>query len=69
LPCPEAGWTVLEEYMTRKRDIKQIDAVVRKLKLSKEQRQLLHQVIHGENLTFRELLEVAREIQEDYPSR
>ena len=55
--------------MTRKRDIKQIDAVVRKLKLSKEQRELLHQVIHGESLTFRQLMEVAKGIQEDYPKK
>lgn len=55
--------------MSRKRDIKQIDAAVRKLRLSKEQRELLHRAIHGEKLTYRELLEEAKAILEDYPNK
>ena len=55
--------------MPRKKDIKQIDAVVRRLRLSKEQRELLHRAIHGEKLTYRELLEEAKAIRKDYPNR
>jgi hypothetical protein len=53
--------------MVRKRDIKLIDDVVRTLKLSKEQRNLLHQAIHGQEFSRKDILEIAREIKRDYP--
>jgi ATP phosphoribosyltransferase regulatory subunit HisZ len=55
--------------MVRKDDIRQVDSVVRKLKLSKEQRKLLHRAIGREELTYRELLELAKAILEDFPRK
>ena len=55
--------------MVRTDDIRQVDSVVRKLKLSKEQRKLLHRAIRREKLTYRQLLELAQAILEDYPRK
>jgi hypothetical protein len=55
--------------MVRKNDIKLIDSVVRKLKLSRDQRQLLHEIIDRPNMTYQEIMELAREIRQDYPNK
>lgn len=54
-------------HMTRKRDIRQIDTIVRKHGLSREQRKLLHRVISGSRLDLREIERIAREIKQDDP--
>ena len=56
-------------FMTSKRDIRQVNAVVRKLRLSKEQRRLLHEELRGQDLTHAEILERARDIRRDYPGK
>ena len=55
--------------MTRKVDIKLVDSVVRKLRLSRDQRKLLHRAIHGQALSYREIMELAKEIERDYPRK
>ena len=58
--------------MVRKRDIRLIDSVVRKLGLSQDQRELLHEELRHyrpEDLTHREVLELARQIKQDFPSK
>jgi len=55
--------------MVRKRDIKEIDAIVRELGLSREQRQLLHDEIHGQGLTHQEIRRRAEGILQDYPGK
>jgi len=55
--------------MARKQDIRMIDRVVRAVGLSREQRRLLHDEIHGQRLTYREIKELAREIKRDYPGK
>ena len=55
--------------MVRKDDIKQMDSIVRKLGLTQDQREFLHRAIRGENLTYREILEVARQLKQEYPRK
>jgi hypothetical protein len=55
--------------MVRKDDTRQVDSIVRKLKLSREQRRRLHDEIHGRNLTYKEILEEAEQILRDHPER
>jgi hypothetical protein len=55
--------------MARKRDIKLVDDIARRLKLSEDQREMLHNAIHDQNLTYRQILEVAKDILEDYPNK
>lgn len=55
--------------MSRKRDIKLVDEVARRLKLSKEQRRLLHLVVTGQGFGFREIEEIGRDIKQDYPNK
>jgi hypothetical protein len=55
--------------MAKKRDIKLVDDIVRKLRLSQEQRNLLHRAVNKQNLTYREILEEAKGILEDYPNK
>ena len=55
--------------MVRKDDIRLVDAIVRRAGLSKEQRKLLHRLITGENLTYREVLEQAKAIKQMYPRK
>jgi hypothetical protein len=55
--------------MTRKRDIKLVDAITKKLRLSMAQRRLLHRDITGRRLSFREIEEIAREIKQDFPNK
>jgi hypothetical protein len=55
--------------MVRKDDTRQVDSIARKLKLSREQRRLLHDEIHGRSLTYREILEEAEQILRDHPER
>lgn len=55
--------------MVRKGDTKEIDAIIRGLGLSQEQRRLLHWAITGEHLTHQEIREKAKEILEDFPGK
>jgi hypothetical protein len=55
--------------MARKPDLKQIDRIVKKLKLSKEQRRLLHEEIAGQNYSLREIQEIAKQIKKLYPHK
>jgi len=52
-----------------KKDIKEIDRIVREEGLSREQRRLLHEEITGRDLTLDEIREIAREIKELYPNK
>lgn len=53
--------------MVRKRVIRLIDDVVKRVGLSDEQRELLHDAIHGRRLTHQEILQEAKDIKRDYP--
>jgi hypothetical protein len=53
----------------RKRDIKEIDRIVKEEGLSREQRRLLHDEITGQDLSLEEIREIAREIKELYPNK
>jgi hypothetical protein len=55
--------------MAKKPDIRFIDSLEKELKLSKAQRDLLHDAITGQNLTKQEIREVAQEIKELYPNK
>jgi len=55
--------------MGRKKDIKQIDAIVREVGLTKGQRRILHEAISGRQLSYQEILEEAREVKELYPNK
>lgn len=55
--------------MVRKRDIKMIDDVVRRLGLSRRQRRLLHRQITGRELTYREIVEEAKDVVRDFPNK
>lgn len=55
--------------MPRKKDIKLVDSIVRKLRLSQDQRELLHEVITRQGLTYREILQIAKEIKREYPRK
>ncbi|MFP4139276.1 MAG: hypothetical protein ACOCVI_00805 [Planctomycetota bacterium] len=55
--------------MVRKRDIKMIDEVVHRLGLSRQQRRLLHRQITGRKLTYREIVEEARDVLRDFPKK
>ena len=58
--------------MTRKQDIKLVDAIIKKVGLSKDQRRLLHNALdrqYVEDLSYQEILELAREIKHDYPGK
>jgi hypothetical protein len=48
-------------------DTKQIRSIVRKVGLSRHQQQQLHREISGQQLTYQEILELAKEIRRDYP--
>lgn len=53
--------------MARKADIKQIDRIVKDLKLNKEQRQLLHREITGQDLSLEEIKAIADDIAKFTP--
>ncbi len=55
--------------MAKKHDIRQIDEICRRVGLSKRLRELLHDEIHGMNYTYREILEIAKELKELYPNK
>ncbi|MDD4889092.1 MAG: hypothetical protein PHU85_04115 [Phycisphaerae bacterium] len=55
--------------MVRKNDIRLIDTVVRIAGLSREQRRLLHREISGQDLSYRQILEQARDIKKQYPRK
>jgi hypothetical protein len=55
--------------MARKPDLKQIDRIVRELKLSKGQRRILHDDLAGKNYTIDEIREIAKAIKELYPNK
>ncbi|MBN1554197.1 MAG: hypothetical protein JXA11_05595 [Phycisphaerae bacterium] len=46
-----------------------IDQVVREVGLSRGQRRLLHDEIHGRRLTYREIKTLAKDILREYPGR
>ncbi len=52
-----------------KKDIKEVDRIVREEGLSKDQRRLLHEEITGQNLSLDEIRQIAREIKELYPNQ
>jgi hypothetical protein len=49
--------------MSPKKDIKAIDSIVKKVGLSAAQRDMLHDEIHHQNLTYREIEQCAREVK------
>ena len=55
------------EMMARKADIKQIDRIVARLGLNKEQRRILHHEITGQDLSLDEIEAIAGEIAEQMP--
>lgn len=55
--------------MSPKDDIKAIDSIARKVGLTKGQRRLLHREIHGRNLTYKEIMEEAKETKIMYPKK
>lgn len=55
--------------MTRKPDTKLVDAIVAKVGLSPAQRRHLHDEIHNQGLSFREILEEARQIKRELPGK
>lgn len=55
--------------MPRKQDIKQIDRIVKELRLTKAQRRMLHEEIAGQKLSIDEIKEIARQIREMYPRK
>jgi hypothetical protein len=55
--------------MPRKPDIKQIDRIVKDLRLSKGQRRLLHKAISKEGLSREGIRDIAKEIKELYPNK
>jgi RHS repeat-associated protein len=55
--------------MARKSDIKLIDRIVKKLKLSKTQIRMLHDEITGQNLTPKEIEEIADYIRRNFPNK
>ena len=55
--------------MTRKRDSKQIDAIVAEFGLSKDQRKVLHRIINRQKLTHQEIREVAVEVKQDHTGK
>ena len=55
--------------MPRKPDIKAIDKIVKEVKLSKEQRRLLHEEISGQPLSLDEVRQAAKEIKRLYPKK
>ena len=55
--------------MVRKKDIKRMDAIVKKVGLSREQRRILHDDIQGLGLTPQEILEAARAIKREFPGK
>jgi hypothetical protein len=52
--------------MPLKRDTKQIRSIAKKVGLSRYQQQQLHREITGQNLAYREILELAYEVKRDY---
>jgi hypothetical protein len=52
-----------------KKDIKEIDRIVKEEGLSKGQRRLLHEEITGQELSLEEIREIARQIKELYPNK
>jgi hypothetical protein len=57
-----------------KRDIRQIDSIANKVRLSPEQRRMLHDELQeikrgGGDLSHREIEEVAREIKRNFPNK
>jgi len=55
--------------MSPKDDIKAIDSIAKKVGLSRAQREILHDRIHGQGYTYREILECAEEVKQDYPNK
>jgi hypothetical protein len=55
--------------MPRKSDIKQIDRICKKLRLTRGQRRLLHDEIAGQNYGLDEIRQMAREIKKLHPNK
>jgi len=58
--------------MARKRDIRLVDSIVKKLGLSQDQRELLHEALRHDCLqdaTYQDILDLAREIKQEYPGK
>jgi len=55
--------------MSPKDDIKAINSIVKKVGLSEAQRDILHDRIHHQGLTYKEILECAKEVKQDYPNK
>jgi hypothetical protein len=56
--------------MPRKRDLKQIDRIVKEIGgLTRGQRELLHRTISKENLPLDEIKRIAQQIKELYPNK
>ena len=58
--------------MTKKDDIRLVDAVVRKLRLSEVQREILHDWLAREKLqdvTYQEILDLGKDVKACYPRK
>jgi hypothetical protein len=55
--------------MPRKRDLGQIDRVIKKIGLTRGQRELLHRAISKKHLSLDEIKELAKQIKEIYPNK
>jgi hypothetical protein len=55
--------------LAKKRDLKQIDCIVKEEGLTQGQRELLHRAITKEGYSLEEIREIAKEIKELYPNK
>ena len=55
--------------MGRKDDTKQIDAIAAKAGLTKGQRRILHEWISGQDMSYRDILEVAYDVKKLFPNK
>jgi hypothetical protein len=56
--------------VVRKDDIKLVDDIVRRLGLSQDQRKLLHlEMRYYDELNYKEIEELGRQIKQDFPNK
>jgi len=55
--------------MGPKDDVKAIDSIVKKVGLTEGQRDILHDEIHDQHLSYCEIRETARDVKREYPNK
>ena len=55
--------------MSPGRDIRMIDSIVKTVGLSEGQRDILHDEIHNQRLSYREILEIAKYVKRENPNK